>query len=149
MHMFDSCGYINLSHSNSWHNKYNFLVSEEKRNKAFREFHNDVVVNIPSNGSIVPGWMFVPMMTSSNGNIFRVTGRLCGEFTGHRWIPRTKASDAELWCFMRLIKRLSKRSRGWWFETTLRPLWRHCNASMAKSLLTPVSNRFNILNCFW
>ena len=40
------------------------------------------------------------MMTSSNGNIFRVTGHLCGEFTGHRWIPRTKASDAELWCFL-------------------------------------------------
>ena len=27
------------------------------------------------------------MMTSSNGNIFRVTGHLCGELTGHRWIP--------------------------------------------------------------
>ena len=40
------------------------------------------------------------MMTSSNGNIFRVTGRLCGEFTGPRWIPHTKASDAELWCFL-------------------------------------------------
>ena len=40
------------------------------------------------------------MMTSSNGNIFRVTGPLCGEFTGHRWIPRTNASDAELWCFL-------------------------------------------------
>ena len=40
------------------------------------------------------------MMTSSNGNIFRVTGHLCGEFTGPRWIPRTKASDAELWCFL-------------------------------------------------
>ena len=40
------------------------------------------------------------MMTSSNGNIFRVTGHLCGEFTGHRWIPDTKASDAELWCFL-------------------------------------------------
>ena len=39
------------------------------------------------------------MMTSSNGNIFRVTGHLCGEFTGPRWIPRTKASDAELWFF--------------------------------------------------
>ena len=26
-------------------------------------------------------------MTSSNGSIFRVTGLLCGEFTGHRWIP--------------------------------------------------------------
>ena len=40
------------------------------------------------------------MMTSSNGNIFRVTGPLCGEFTGPRWIPHTKASDAELWCFL-------------------------------------------------
>ena len=28
-------------------------------------------------------------MTSSNGNIFRVTDHLCGEFTADRWIPRT------------------------------------------------------------
>ena len=27
------------------------------------------------------------MMTSSNGNSFRVTSHLCGEFTDHRWIP--------------------------------------------------------------
>ena len=40
------------------------------------------------------------MMTSSNGNIFRVTGHLCGEFTGPRWIPHTKASDAQLWCLL-------------------------------------------------
>ena len=40
------------------------------------------------------------LKTSSNGNIFHVTGHLCGEFTGHRWIPRTKASDAELWWFL-------------------------------------------------
>ena len=40
------------------------------------------------------------MRTSSNGNIVRVTGHLCGEFIGHRWIPRTKTSDAELWCFL-------------------------------------------------
>ena len=39
-------------------------------------------------------------MVWSNGNIFRVTGPLWGEFTGHRWIPLTKASDAELWCFL-------------------------------------------------
>ena len=68
------------------------------------------------------------MMTSSNGNIFRVTGHLCGEFTGSRWIPHTKASDAELWFFyLRLNKRLSKQSWGWWFETLSCPLWRHCN----------------------
>ena len=40
---------------------------------------------------------YLYMMTSSIGNMFRVTGLLCGEFTGHRWIPLTKASDAELW----------------------------------------------------
>ena len=37
---------------------------------------------------------------SHYGNIFRVTGPLCEEFTGHRWIALTKASDAELWCFL-------------------------------------------------
>ena len=31
---------------------------------------------------------------------FRVTGPLCGEFTGHWWIPLTKVSDAKLWCFL-------------------------------------------------
>ena len=31
------------------------------------------------------------VMTSSNGNIFRVTGPLCREFTGHRWIPHHKS----------------------------------------------------------
>ena len=40
------------------------------------------------------------IMTSSNRNFFCVTGPLCGEFVGHRWIPLTKASDAELWCFL-------------------------------------------------
>ena len=40
------------------------------------------------------------MVTSSNENIFCVTDPLCGEFTGHRWIPLTKAGDAGLWCFL-------------------------------------------------
>ena len=70
-------------------------------------------------------------MTSSNGNIFHVTGHLCGECTGPRWIPHTKASDAELWCFLWFYLhpniRLSKQSRGWCFKTPSRPLWRHRN----------------------
>ena len=44
------------------------------------------------------------MMTSSNGNIFRFTGHLCGK--------------------------LSKQSWGWWFGTLPRPLWRHCNGNI-------------------
>ena len=51
-------------------------------------------------GPTYRGQMANPMMTSSNGNIFRVTGPLCGELTGYRWIPLTKASDAELWRFL-------------------------------------------------
>ena len=39
------------------------------------------------------------MMTSSNGNIFRVSGPLWGESIGPRLIPLTKASDTELWRF--------------------------------------------------
>ena len=66
---------------------------------------------------------------STHGNIIRVTGPLCGEFTDDRWIPQTKAIDAELWCFfhLRLNIRLRKQSRGRWVETPLRSLWRHCN----------------------
>ena len=65
------------------------------------------------------------MMTSSNGNIFRIADHLCGEFTGPRWIPHTKASD--VYFDLRPNKRLIKQSWGWWFETLSCPLWRHRN----------------------
>ena len=70
------------------------------------------------------------MMTSSNGNIVRVTGHLCGEFTGPRWIPaqRPVTQSFDVFFDLRLNKRLSKQSWGWWFETLSRLLWRHRNA---------------------
>ena len=52
------------------------------------------------NRPTVNEWIRQIMMTSSNGTIFRVTGHLCGKFTGPRWISCTKASDAELWCLL-------------------------------------------------
>ena len=71
------------------------------------------------------------MMTSSNGNIFRITGPLCGEFTGLRWIPlpaqRPVTRSFDVFFDLCPIKQLSKHSRGWWFETLSGPLWRHCN----------------------
>ena len=33
---------------------------------------------------------------------------------------------------LRLNKRLSKQSWGWWFETSSHSLWRHCNAVSVK-----------------
>ena len=46
-----------------------------------------------------------------------------GEFPTQR--PVTRSFD--LFFDLRLNKRLSKQSWGWWFETLLRPLWRQRN----------------------
>ena len=52
------------------------------------------------------------MITSSNGNIFRVTGHLCGELTGPRWLPHTKANGAELWCIFWSASELAHADQG-------------------------------------
>ena len=86
------------------------------------------------------------MMMSPNGNILCITGPLCREFTGDRWIPRTvQLVKGEIgakvnfphkgqWrgslmssLICALNKWLSKQWWGWWFETPSCSLWRHCN----------------------
>ena len=56
-------------------------------------------------------------MTSSNGIIFRVTGPLCGEFTGPGEFPtqRPVTRSFDVIFDLRLNKRLSKQPWGWWF----------------------------------
>ena len=49
-----------------------------------------------------------------------------GEFAAQR--PVTRSFD--VFFDLRLNKRLSKQSWGWWFETLSRPLWRHCNGGI-------------------
>ena len=51
---------------------------------------------------------------------FLVTGPLFGEFTGNRWIHRTKEQEYGLWSFVDVgpHKLLNKQSNGRWFETT-------------------------------
>ena len=73
------------------------------------------------------------MMMSSNGHIFRATGLLWGESSGHRWIPLTKVGEAErldVFFALCLNKRLSKKSRRWWIRTPSRSLWGHCNVDI-------------------
>ena len=74
-------------------------------------------------------YTFSDMMTSSNGNIFRVTGPLCGEFTGPGEFPaqRPVTRSFDVFFDLRPNKRLSKQPWGWWFETLPWSLWRHCN----------------------
>ena len=51
-----------------------------------------------------------------------------GEFPTQR--PVTWSFD--IFFDLRLNKRLSKQSWGWWFETLLRPFWRHSNDLVTK-----------------
>ena len=46
-----------------------------------------------------------------------------GEFPPQRPVKRS----FDVFFDLRLNKRLSKQSWGWWFETLSRPLWRQCN----------------------
>ena len=57
------------------------------------------------------------MMTSSNGNIFRITRPLCGEFTCPGEFPaqRPVTRSFDVFFDLRLNKRLSKQSWDWWF----------------------------------
>ena len=52
-----------------------------------------------------------------------------GEFPAQRPVMR----NLEIFFDLRLNKRLSKQSWGWWFEMLPRPLWRHSNALLSVS----------------
>ena len=87
------------------------------------------------------------MMTSSTGNIFRVTGPLCGEFTGDRWIALTKASDAELWCFLWsawIYKAGDLRRHRAHYDVTV--MWRRDRLKGTLPYLTPVYTSASDIN---
>ena len=79
-------------------------------------------IKLPNNSIVI-------MKMSPNGNIFRVTGDLCGEFTGPRWIPRQRPVTRSFDVFFDLLlnNRLSKQSWSWWFETLPWSLWHECD----------------------
>ena len=74
------------------------------------------------------------IMTSSNGNIFRVTGPLGDEFTGPGEFPTQRPVTRSFYVFfeLRLNKRLSKQPWGWWFKTLSWSLWRQCNGNYTR-----------------
>ena len=88
------------------------------------------------------------MMTSSNGNIFRVTGHLCGEFTGPGEFPaqRPVTQSFDVFFDLCLNKRLNKQPWGWWFLTPSWSLWRHCNV---KSCLGRGTESWGLDNSSW
>ena len=95
----------------------------------FRKFCTGTV-NVLRPNQAIPN-ASVRMMTSSNGTVFRVTGPLCGEFTGPGEFPaqRPVTQSFDVFFYLRLNKRLSKQPWGWWFETPPWSLWRHRNGN--------------------
>ena len=87
------------------------------------------------------------MMTSSNGNIFHVTGPLCGEFTGAGEFPTQRPVTRSLDVFfgLRLNKPLSKQSWGWWLGTPSHSLWRYCYVFLI--LLVPPKSTGTFRDC--
>ena len=68
---------------------------------------------------------FSALLTICAGN-----SPVTGEFPAQR--PVTRSFD--VFFNLRLNKRLTKQSWGWWFETPSRPLWRHDNVSLINQL---------------
>ena len=71
------------------------------------------------------------MMTSSNENICRVTGPLCGEFTGHRWISQHKGQWHGTLMFSLICAWINgwvnNREAGDLIRHRAQYVWRHCN----------------------
>ena len=76
--------------------------------------------------------MYIFMMPSSDGNIFRVTGPLCGEFIGHDEFPsqRPVTRSFDVFFDLRLNERLNKQSRR-----------RRCREKFKQAFLSPNSFR--------
>ena len=74
---------------------------------------------------------------------FRVTGPLCREFTGHRWIPPQwpMTRSFEFIFDLRLNKRLCKQPRRRWFEMPSGSLWCHCNVMLTSDSGLPLEEQ--------
>ena len=82
---------------------------------SFFSFSFKDILDFPENCYVL--WIvFITdvMMTSPNGNIFRITGHLRGEFIGHRWISVTRPVTRSFDVFfgLRLNKRVNNREAG-------------------------------------
>ena len=107
------------------HQVLTYYMLHNLHNQSHQQFQHWAKSFQTSNGN---WWFRIRFMRMSwNGNIFRITGP---------FVMRNHRSPVDFphqgqWC---LNKRLTKQSRRRWFETPLRPLWRHNNIS-------PISRR--------
>ena len=114
-------GWAKIIRTNLIHTRYTYFRHSFYTKKTFTRIRVEWIKSAHRHQNL--------MMTSSNGSIFRVTGPLCGEFTGPGEFPtqRPVTRSFDVFFDLRLNKRLSKQPWGWWFETPAWSLWRHRN----------------------
>ena len=91
--------------------------------KTFRSVHSDLCATALYITTHNSWWRHQMEAFSALLAICAGNSPVPGEFPLQR--PVTRSFD--VFFDLRLSKPLSKQSRGWWFETPSRPLWRHCN----------------------
>ena len=84
------------------------IVTPETMLASFKRLHHDYVIK----------WKHLPRYWP----FVRGNSPVTGGFPTQRPVTRSFDDFFDL----RLNKRLSKQSLGWWFETPSRPLWCHC-----------------------
>ena len=90
-------------------------------------------------GIILNSWITHEMTCQTK--VMRAVGCLENPFPSQR--PVTQSFD--ILFDLRLNKRLSKQSWGWWFETLSRPLWRHSHVSSLSPKTNPKERAFEII----
>ena len=109
-----------------WHNLFPFVLLTKRLHWLMQWLSAEQAITSPE--------PVVIMFTDFHDDVikwkhFRVTGPLCGEFTGPGEFPtqRPVTRSFDVFFDLRLNKRLNKQRWGWWFETPSWPLLRQCN----------------------
>ena len=105
-------------HSRRMHNPQ-FCVSGKRSMQLTTLYYNS-----ERKGRPFPWWRHQMETLSASLAICAGKSTVTGEFPAQRPVMRI----FDVFFDLRMNKRLSKRSWGWWFETPSHPLWRHCNA---------------------
>ena len=110
-----------------WHQDFdlylNFHENERPHSHHPCTHGTTLVANIFGSISLKPWWRHQMETFSALLAICAGNSPIPGEFPTQR--PVTQSFD--VFFDLRLNKRLSKQSWGWWIETLSRPLWRHRN----------------------
>ena len=122
---------------NTWNPNTNFLDSVN----CFWKFDTQCPIGILC--AVISTWWCHQMETfSALLAICAGNSPVSGEFPTQRPVMRS----FDVFFDLHLIKRLSKHSRGWWFETLSCLLWRHCNHVMRHIPVFPIHWLFHPLD---